>query len=195
VERKKFRELCLETGKKYSSLFRNLWTSLGFSCDFESAYSTISSESQRISQWSFVDLYNKGYLDRRAEPALWCTKCGTSFAQAEIEDQQIAGKFVDIPFYVDGLEPLIVATTRPELLSACVSVFVHPEDERFKQYIGKKAKVPLYDYLVPILTDDKAQMDKGTGVVMCCTFGDVTDIFGGESISFHLKKRFRNMEK
>jgi len=176
TDRKKFRELCLETAKTYSQMFRDLWKAIGFSCDFDSAYSTISPLAQRISQWSFVDLHKKGKLERRREPALWCTNCATSFAQAEIEDQNIAGKFVHIPFAVDGKDPLIVATTRPELLSACVAVFVHPEDDRFKSYAGKKAKVPFYEHEVPILTDEKAQMDKGTGVVMCCTFGDVTDI-------------------
>jgi valyl-tRNA synthetase len=177
IERKKFRELCLETGKKYSQLFSQLWKGLGFSCDFESAYSTISPTSQRISQWSFVDLYEKGLLERRKEPALWCTKCATSFAQAEIEDVNMAGTFVHIPFVVEGLAPLTVATTRPELLAACASVFVHPDDERYKVYVGKKARVPFYDHLVPIIADDKALMDKGTGVVMCCTFGDTTDIY------------------
>lgn len=176
VERKKFRELCLQTGQKYAQLFSDLWKKMGFSCDFESAYSTISQSSQRISQWSFVDLYHKGKLERRKEPALWCTKCATSFAQAEIDDQHIAGKFVHIPFVVDGKDSLIVATTRPELLSACVCVFVHPDDERFKSYVGKKAKVPLFNHEVPVIADPKALMDKGTGVVMCCTFGDTTDI-------------------
>lgn len=176
VERKKFRELCLQTGQKYAQLFSNLWKNLGFSCDFESAYSTISPSSQRISQWSFIDLYHKGKVERRKEPALWCTKCATSFAQAEIDDQHIAGKFVHIPFTVEGKDPLIVATTRPELLSACVCVFVHPDDDRFRAYVGKKAKVPLFDHEVPVIADSKALMDKGTGVVMCCTFGDTTDI-------------------
>lgn len=176
MERKKFRELCLQTGKKYAELFSALWKNLGFSCDFESAYSTISPTSQRISQWSFVDLYHKGKVERRKEPALWCTKCTTSFAQAEIDDQYIAGKYVHIPFVVEAKDPLIVATTRPELLSACVCVFVHPDDERFKSYIGKKAKVPLFNHEVPVIADTKAQIDKGTGVVMCCTFGDSTDI-------------------
>ncbi|MBN8554761.1 MAG: valine--tRNA ligase [Deltaproteobacteria bacterium] len=176
TDRRKFRELCLETGKKYSQAFSQLWKSLGFSCDFESAYSTISPTSQKISQWSFVDLYKKGKVERRKEPALWCTKCATSFAQAEIDDIFKAGKFVHIPFEVEGLAPLTVATTRPELLAACVSVFVNPEDERFKSYVGKKAKVPFFGHEVSVIADEKAQIDKGTGVVMCCTFGDTTDI-------------------
>jgi len=176
VERSEFRRLCRETGSKYSQLFRDLWIKLGFSCDFDSAYSTISATSQKISQWSFVDLYKKGKVERRKEPALWCTKLQTSFSQAEIEVEYIAGQFVHIPFTIDGLPPLQIATTRPELLPACVSVFVHPDDERFKPYWGKMVKVPFFGHEVPVLKDDKAQMDKGTGAVMCCTFGDTTDI-------------------
>lgn len=176
TDRRKFREMCRETGLKYSDLFKNLWLSMGFSCDFDSAYSTISESSQRISQWSFVDLHKKGKLERRHEPALWCTQCATSFAQAEIDDVNQASQFVHLPFQVAGLEPIVIATTRPELLCACVAIFVNPEDERFKKYHGKKAKVPLFDLEVPILADEKAQMDKGTGAVMCCTFGDTTDI-------------------
>ncbi len=195
LERRKFRELCLETGKKYSVQFSQLWKRLGFSCDFESAYSTISPTSQRISQWSFVDLYHKGYLERRKEPALWCTQCVTSFAQAEIEDERIAGAYVHIPFVVEGKDPLIVATTRPELLSACVSVFVHPDDDRFKSYIGKKARVPFYDHEVPIIADDKAQIDKGTGVVMCCTFGDSTDIWWWRKHQLPLREAISKLGK
>ncbi|MDB5037945.1 MAG: valyl-tRNA synthetase [Bacteriovoracaceae bacterium] len=195
VDRKKFRELCLETGKKYSVLFSDLWKRLGFSCDFESAYSTISPSSQKISQWSFVDLHKKGFLERRKEPALWCTKCATSFAQAEIEDVNKAGMYVHIPFTVDGLAPLVVATTRPELLSACVSVFVHPDDDRFKSYIGKKAKVPFYEHLVPVIADDKAQIDKGTGVVMCCTFGDSTDILWWRKYQLPLREAISKFGK
>ncbi len=177
TDRRAFRELCLTTGKKYSSLYASLWKRLGFSCDFETSYSTISLESQRISQWSFVDLYNKGHIERRREPALWCTKCVTSFAQAEIEDQPMSGSYVHISFTVPGQNPLVIATTRPEMLSACVAIFAHPDDERYQAYFGKKAIVPLSGQEVPILPDDKALASKGTGSVMCCTFGDATDIY------------------
>jgi len=176
ADRQKFREMCLETGKKYAELFSSLWQKLGFSCDFGAAYSTISRESQKISQWSFIDLFHKGFLERRNEPALWCTNCVTSFAQAEIDDVNKAGKYLHLPFNVPGMEPIVIATTRPELLAACACLFVHPDDKRFLAYHGKKAKVPFYDHEVPVLLDSKAQMDKGTGAVMCCTFGDTTDI-------------------
>lgn len=176
TDRRKFRELCRATGAKYSELFKNLWQTMGFSCDFDSAYSTISESSQKISQWSFVDLHKKNLLERRKEPALWCTQCTTSFAQAEIDDVNLASKFVHLEFPVAGSEGITIATTRPELLSACVAIFVNPADERFKKFKGKKAKVPLFGHEVPILEDEKAQMDKGTGAVMCCTFGDTTDI-------------------
>jgi len=176
TDRRKFRELCRATGLKYSELFRNLWQLMGFSCDFDSAYSTISESSQKISQWSFVDLYKKNRLERRKEPALWCTQCTTSFAQAEIDDVNLASKFIHLEFAVDGSDGIQIATTRPELLGACVAIFVNPADDRFKKFKGKTAKVPLFGHEVPILEDEKAQIDKGTGAVMCCTFGDTTDI-------------------
>ena len=176
TDRAKFRELCRQTGTKYSALFKDLWQAMGFTCDFDTAYSTISDSSRKISQWSFVDLYKKNKLERRKEPALWCTTCTTSFAQAEIDDVNQASQFIHFSFEVEGLAPIQIASTRPELLCACVAVFVNPADDRFKKYVGKKAKVPLFDLEVPIIADDKAQMDKGTGAVMCCTFGDSTDI-------------------
>jgi valyl-tRNA synthetase len=177
MERGEFQKLCRETGKKYAELFKNLWLGLGFTCDFDQAYSTISDSSQRISQWSFVDLFQKGKVERRNEPALWCVQCCTSFAQAEIDDVPQDSRFIHIPFAVEGSsESITIATTRPELLPACVAVFVHPEDQRFTHLHNKKVKVPLFGHTVTILPDEMAQKDKGTGAVMCCTFGDSTDI-------------------
>ena len=97
-------------------------------------------------------------------------------AQAETEDKEIPSQFVDLEFTVETGEKLIIATTRPELLPALVSVFVHPEDERYTHLIGKKIKPPMFDIEVLIRTDEKVAKDKGTGAVMCCTFGDTTDI-------------------
>ena len=105
---------------------------------------------------------------------MWCTECQTSIAQAELESIEKETDFNYVRFKTGG-EELIVATTRPELLYGCVCLFVNPEDGRFRQYIGKSAVVPLYDYEIPILTDSKVDISKGTGAVMCATFGDSTD--------------------
>lgn len=176
LTREEFTKLCLDTSAKYSTLFRDLWLSLGFTADFDTAYSTISDSSRRISQRSFLDLLRQDLVYRREMPTLWCTGCKTAFAQAEIEDKPKAGKFRYLNFKTPDGADIPIATTRPELLSSCVAVFIHPENPKFKALIGGRAIVPLFGHDVPILADEKADPEKGTGVVMCCTFGDTTDI-------------------
>jgi valyl-tRNA synthetase len=175
VGREKFVEMCLELTKQYEVDFIAFWKSLGLSVDWEQDYSTIDKRSQRISQRSFIDLYRKGRIYRKEAPTLWCPECHTAIAQAEIEDAEHDSVFYDVAFSHDGHD-LIISTTRPELLPACVGMFAHPEDERYAGLIGKNATVPLFGHEVPIMPDEKADPEKGTGLVMCCTFGDTTDI-------------------
>lgn len=173
--RKEFVDLCLKTLEKIRPTYLSDWKRIGFSADFGINYTTISPHCQKISQESFIDLYNKGREYRKEAPSMWCPKCHSSIAQVEIEDVDKDSFFNDIVFNVEGKE-IIVATTRPELLPACVAVFAHPDDERYKPLFGKMAKVPLFDFEVPILADKRADPEKGTGIVMCCTFGDQTDM-------------------
>jgi len=175
MDRKEFRKLCLKTiNKELKPKYTQDWKRLGISCDFTVNYSTIDPHCQRISQKSFIDLYKQGREYRVEAAAMYCPKCMTAISQVECEDKDISSSFNDIVFKV-GKEKVIIATTRPELLPACVAVFYHPDDKRFKKYKGKKAKVPLFDFEVPILPDERADPEKGTGIVMCCTFGDTTD--------------------
>lgn len=175
LPRSEFRKRCLETIEKYEDEFNELWKRLGFSVDWSLQYQTVSSLSQRISQKSFLELVKmkKAYL--KESPVLWCTECQTSIAQAELETKDLETTFNYLNFKTSEGD-LLIATTRPELLSGCVCVFVHPDDMRYKEYIGKKALVPLYNFEIPILTDDMVSMEKGTGAVMCATFGDTTDM-------------------
>ncbi len=175
MTRSEFNEKCLETTSQYVEQFKNLWQSLGFSVDWELQYETISPQSQRISQKSFIELVRIGKAYSKESPVLWCTECHTSIAQAELESLEKETTFNYITFKV-GEENLIIATTRPELLYGCVCLFINPEDHRYNKYIGKNAMVPIYNYEVPILGDEKVSIDKGTGVVMCATFGDTTDV-------------------
>jgi len=175
VGREKFIEMCLELTKSYEDEFKIFWRSLGISVDWDENYSTISPFSQRIAQRSFLDLYEKGRVYRRAAPTLWCPECHTAIAQAEIEDAERGSVFYDIAFSLDGRD-IIVSTTRPELLPACVGMFVHPDDGRYRDLVGRRATVPLFGHEVPVFADEKADPEKGTGLVMCCTFGDTTDI-------------------
>lgn len=176
MNRREYVKLCLETLAKIRPDFVMDWKKLGVSCDFSIFYSTINEHCQKISQRSFLQLLKDGREYRKESPTMWCPKCETAIAQVELQDQNLSSTFNDIVFKVKGLPDLVIATTRPELLPSCGAVFVHPDDQRWKKYVGKKAVVPLFNYEVPILTDPRADPEKGTGVVMCCTFGDQTDI-------------------
>jgi len=173
--REKFIKLCLEVSKEYEKKFKEIWSDLGLSVDWSLLYSTIDKRVQRVSQLSFIELYEKGREYRKEVPYMWCPVCQTAIAQVELEDKEFDSTFNDIVFKVDNKD-LIIATTRPELLPSCVALFYHPKDKRYKKYKGKKAKVPLFNHEVPILEDERADPEKGSGIVMCCLFGDTTDI-------------------
>ncbi|MDD5193518.1 MAG: valine--tRNA ligase [Candidatus Nanoarchaeia archaeon] len=175
MSREDFIKLCMEFLKEELPRFIHGWKRIGVSSDFDIYYSTINEHSRRISQWSFLDLHKKNRIYRKDAPAMWCPECQTGVSQVEIKDKEIESTFNTIIFKV-GKENIKIATTRPEFLPACVAIFYHPDDKRFKSLKGKKAKVPLFDFEVPILEDKRADPEKGTGIVMCCTFGDQTDM-------------------
>ncbi len=174
MKREEFIQLCLRTLKGITPSFIQDWKDLGVSCDYNLYYSTIDDNSRKLSQKSFIELYKKGFVYKKAFPTLWCPECQTSVAQAELEDKEMPSLFSTLRFKCENKD-LLIATTRPELLGACVCVFVHPDDKRYKNLIGKKAKVPIFNYEVPIIADASAQIDKGTGVLMICSYGDKYD--------------------
>jgi len=174
MSRAKFIELCLKTLKETTNGFIQDWKDIGMSADFETYYSTIDKNAQKISQKSFIELFKQKDIYKKEFPTLWCCECQTSIAQAEMEDKEQPSFFTTLKFSANGKD-LLVATTRPELLPACVAVFVNPEDQKYKHIIGKKAKVPLFNFEVPIIADESAQPDKGTGVLMICSYGDKYD--------------------
>lgn len=174
MPRSVFTKECLAVSGKYEAEFKALWQSLGFSVDWSLEYRTVSETAQRISQRSFLDLVSKGKAYEKTSPVLWCPHCKTSIAQAELETESQPSQMHTVLFECDG-RFLEVATTRPELLYSCVCLFVHPDDTRFKHLVGKTATVPLFGRQVPIYTDSKADPEKGTGIVLCATFGDATD--------------------
>lgn len=175
MPRSEFRSKCMNTIKRYEREFKDLWKRLGFSVDWDLQYQTISDLSQKISQRSFIELAKSGKAYMKESPVLWCTECQTSIAQAELETKECKTTFNYLNFQTP-LGNLLIATTRPELLAGCVCIFVHPEDDRYQEYVGEKAKVPLYDFEIPILTDESVSVEKGTGAVMCASFGDSTDV-------------------
>jgi valyl-tRNA synthetase len=177
-ERREFQELCREVCREYEADFTEEMQSLAVSIDWSRTYKTIEPRVQRLSQLSFIHLYEQGREYRERAPAIWCPDCETAISQVETEDAERDAHFNDISFeLVDGpRESVTIATTRPELLPACVAMFVHPDDERTDDLPGSTARVPLFGHEVPIYEDERVDMEKGTGVVMCCTFGDQTDI-------------------
>lgn len=176
VGRRAFIEKCLEVSVEAEKEYQALWQRLGLSVDWRYTYRSIDERSRRTSQLSFIDLYRKGLAYRQKAPAIWCPECRTAIAQAELNDLDRQTEFYTLAFQLDGGETLPIATTRPELLPACVAVFVHPDDERFKRLAGRRVRVPLFGQEVPLLADPAADPRKGTGAVMCCTFGDTTDV-------------------
>ena len=176
MQRSDFIELCNKTLEEVRPQFIQNWKDIGMSCDFDLNYSTISKESQKISQKYFIDLFNKGLAYKKETPILWCPLCQTAVAQAELEDKNIPSIFYSINFDLKEGGQITIATTRPELLSSCVAIFVNPKDERYLNLIGKKVITPIFKDEVEIKADEKVDKEKGTGIVMCCTFGDTTDI-------------------
>lgn len=187
--RENFTKMCLDETEELEKQFRKLFISAGFSCDWDQEYSTISKKAQKVSQKSFIDLYQKKKAYFSEAPALWCTECQTAIAQAELETKEIPSVFNYLKFFIDGTKEYVeIATTRPELLAACQCIFIHPEDERYRHLIGRQVKVPLFDFTVPVLEDGKVEPDKGSGIVMCCTFGDITDLEWYKKYQFSFKE-------
>lgn len=182
MERSEFIGRCLELIGRTEDSFEAIWRRLGLSVDWSYRYSTISPQAQRTSQWSFIQLYQAGRAYTQSAPTLWCPECRTAIAQAEVDDTSLPTLFSTFAFQLPDGDKLPIATTRPELLPACVAIFVHPDDERYKHLIGTTARLASAVFSskewieVPILGDELADPTKGSGAVMCCTFGDSTDV-------------------
>jgi valyl-tRNA synthetase len=177
ISRSNFIELCLRLTREDEKAFMALWRRIGLSVDWRQEYSTIDEHSRHVAQLSFLDLYEKGHIYNVEAPTMWDVDFQTAVAQAEIEDRKLPGALHHINFGVEGSEQhFTIATTRPELLAACVGVTAHPDDERYKHLFGKRAITPLFKMSVPIFSSELADPEKGTGILMVCTFGDATDV-------------------
>lgn len=188
MDRTDFIKLCQEVVVESEEEFRRLFRSVGMSFDWSQEYQTISGRSRSLSQLSFIDLYNKGYIVRKHAPTFWDPADKTAIAQAEIEDKEKSGFMNDIIFTTEDGEKITIATTRPELIPACVAVIYHPEDKRYQNLKGKNAITAIFNATVPIIADTGVEMDKGTGLVMCCTFGDYKDVEWWRNYNLPLKE-------
>lgn len=176
MSREEFIAVCYEVVEDAEIEFRRLFRRIGLSIDLALEYQTISKSSRKISQLSIIDLYRKGHLTRRPQPTLWDPVDRTALAQAEVVERELPGVMHQIRFAMEDGSNLVVASTRPELLGACVAVLYHPENPRASALAGHMAFTPLFEVPVPLVADEQVDPEKGTGFVMCCTFGDVTDI-------------------
>ena len=176
VSRKNFLEICRQQVLEDEVKYKQLWNHIALSVDWNYNYQTISLEVQKISQHSFRDLFNKNLVENRSSPVLWDTQFQTAVAQADVEDREQKTFYNDIVFKVLGGGEFVISTTRPEMLPACVAVVAHPKDERYKKFFGQSALTPLFNRRVPVLASEHADPEKGTGILMVCTFGDREDV-------------------
>lgn len=175
MSRQDFVKICNDVIEQEKPIFIQSWKNIGMSADFKRSYSTINKHCQITSQASFIDLFHKGRIYQQESPVSWCVACQTALAQAEFENIDMTSHFNNIIFK-SGAKDLVIATTRPELIPACVALFHHPDDARYKNLQGKFAQVPLFNYEVPLLADESVDKEKGTGLMMVCTFGDKEDV-------------------
>jgi len=177
VSRPDFIALCERVTAEDEKAFEELFRRVGLSVDWTQLYETIGERPRRLAQLSFLDLWEKGHLYNADSPTAWDVDFQTAVAQAEMEDRVQRGAFYQVEFGVEGSERgFVIATTRPELLPACVGVTAHPDDERYRDLFGRNAVTPLFRVPVPIFPSELADPEKGTGILMVCTFGDATDL-------------------
>ncbi len=177
ISRRNFIELCQELTIEDEKIFEHLWRTLGLSVDWSQTYATIDDRSQRVSQKAFLRMVAAGQVYQVEAPTLWDIDFQTAVAQAELVDKELPGAYHRVAFHrTDGEGDVFIETTRPELLPACVALVANPEDDRFKALFGKTVRTPLFDVEVPVLAHPLAQIDKGSGIAMICTFGDTTDV-------------------
>jgi valyl-tRNA synthetase len=174
--RDEFQKICHTVVDESEKEFYNLFNSIALSVDWSQKYQTISESTQKISQMSFMDMFDKDDVYRKLQPTLWDPIDRTALAQADIVDKEILGKMYDIEFTKENGQQLVIATTRPELIPACVAVMYNGQDNRYKDLKDAFAITPIFGVKVPFIADDGVDIEKGTGLVMCCTYGDTTDV-------------------
>jgi valyl-tRNA synthetase len=177
LSRKNFVEHCDRLVEEDEKAFLSLWSRTALSVDWAQTYRTNGAHARKLAQYSFADLFSKGMVYTSGAPTMWDVDFQTAVAQAEVEERSVDGAYHRLRFGLEGSEDeLMVDTTRPELLAACVGVTAHPDDPRYQQFFGRKCITPLFGAVVPFFPSQAVSPDQGTGAVMVCTFGDATDV-------------------
>ncbi|AOZ72933.1 valine--tRNA ligase [Boudabousia tangfeifanii] len=190
ISRKNFIELCQRLTAEDEQQFENLWRHLGLSVDWNLHYQTIGNRARKVAQAAFLKNLERGEAYQAAAPGLWDVTFQTAVAQAELEAREYPGHYHALAFHgKDG--DVVIETTRPELLPACVALIAHPDDERYQHLFGTTVTSPGFEVEVPVLAHPAAEMDKGAGIAMCCTFGDLTDVQWWRELSLPMRSVLR----
>ncbi|MFT8395663.1 MAG: valine--tRNA ligase [Propionibacterium sp.] len=176
ISRRNFVELCHKLTEVDEKAFEHLWRKVGLSVDWSQLYTTIGSETQRISQLAFINNYRRGEAYMSEAPTMWDVTFQTAVAQAELEARDYPGAYHRLAFHRPDGDAVFIETTRPELLVSCCALIAHPDDDRYKPLFGTTVITPVFGVEIPVLAHPAAEMDKGAGIAMCCTFGDLTDV-------------------
>jgi len=188
VSRPNFIELCTRLTAEDEKVFEHLWRHLGLSVDWSMTYATIERRAQRVSQLAFLRLLNRGLAYQVEAPTLWDVDFRTAVAQAELEDREQPGAYHRIRFArPDGGGSVEIETTRPELIPACVALVAHPDDERYRPLFDREVTTPLFGVSVPVKAHPLADPEKGSGIAMICTFGDLTDVVWWRELSLPVR--------
>jgi valyl-tRNA synthetase len=183
ISRRNFIELCEKLTVEDEKRFEDLWRTLGLSVDWSLTYRTIDDNSQRVAQSAFLKNLARDEAYRADAPTLWDITFRTAVAQAELEDREQPSAYHKVTFHGVGIDDVTIVTTRPELIPACVALVAHPDDERYQPLFGSTVTSPIFGVEVPVVAHHLAQQDKGTGIAMVCTFGDVTDVIWWRELS------------
>jgi len=176
ISRRNFIELCHELTAVDEQAFENLWRQLGLSVDWGTLYETISTESQRVAQRAFLRNHARGEAYLAEAPTMWDVTFQTAVAQAELEARDYPGAYYRVAFHRPDGTPVYIETTRPELIPSVCALIAHPDDERYQPLFGTTVTSPVFGVEIPVLAHTAAEKEKGAGIAMCCTFGDLTDV-------------------
>ena len=176
ISRRNFVELCHELTHIDEKAFEDLWRRVGLSVNWDDLYTTISDDSVKVAQLGFLRNLRRGEAYLSEAPTMWDVTFQTAVAQAELEARDYPGHYHRVAFHAATAGPVHIETTRPELIAACVALIAHPDDERYADLVGQTVTSPVFGVELPVLTHELVEPDKGSGLVMCCTFGDLTDV-------------------
>jgi valyl-tRNA synthetase len=187
ISRPNFVELCARLTLEDEKAFEHLWRHLGLSVDWSFTYATVGREARRVSQLAFLRLLRRSQAYQLEAPTLWDVDFRTAVAQAELEDRETPGAYHRIKFATPEGGAVEIDTTRPELIPACVALVAHPDDPRYQPLFGRTVFTPLFNAPVPVKAHRLADPEKGTGVAMICTFGDITDVTWWRELSLPVR--------